>query len=325
VSGAQGSRESKDSKRLAAIDQLLIAGIKQGPTKKREAINRILELVPEWNRGDCWQRIRCLRKTLQLAALEERRPDNPKTSRNGEVLKRAASRPWTPADDDRLLQLAGYEPVKRIAQRLDRSIRAVRFRLGAFGMSAKVTDGWSLRALRQMLHVSPTRLRYLMAYGLLRVRDPRIPVSSLAVFCERNHASLTSENLERVAAALSNGDEAFSWERIADLLAVELVQVQSLISAGELKLFDTFVTDRAFEEFCKRHGTEINAALIDPATTKWLINEYGVTSSNGDRGIVSRAQKHVLVVRACKCGKKIAGNAYFRHLRNCQSPEAGIL
>ena len=46
------------SKQLAAIDQLLIAGIKLGPAKKREAINRVLELVPEWTRGDCWQRIK---------------------------------------------------------------------------------------------------------------------------------------------------------------------------------------------------------------------------------------------------------------------------
>ena len=64
--------------------------------------------------------------------------------------------PWTPADDDRLLNWAGYEPVKKIAQRLGRSDRAVRFRLGALGISAKVTDGWSLRALRKMLRVSPS-------------------------------------------------------------------------------------------------------------------------------------------------------------------------
>ena len=256
---------------------------------------------------------------------EERRPDNPKTSGKGTVLKRGASRPWTHADDDRLLQLAGYEPVKRIAQRLDRSIRGVRFRLGALGMSAKVTDGWSLRALRKMLHVSPARLRYLMAYGLLRVRDPRITVGSLAAFCEKNHPSLTAEELDRIATAFATGDEAFSWERTADLLGAELVQVQGLISDGQLKLVDTFVTDRAFEEFCKRHGGEINTALIDPATTKWLIKEYGIPSSNGDRGMVSRAQKHVLVIRACRCGKKIAGNAYFRHLRKCQFPEARML
>ena len=38
---------------LPAIDQLLIAGIKLGPRKKHDAINKILKLVPEWKRGDC--------------------------------------------------------------------------------------------------------------------------------------------------------------------------------------------------------------------------------------------------------------------------------
>ena len=70
----------RPSKQLAAIDQLLIAGIKHGPAKKRDAINRILELVPEWTRGDCWQRIRHLRKTPELAALEERHPAKAKKS-----------------------------------------------------------------------------------------------------------------------------------------------------------------------------------------------------------------------------------------------------
>jgi hypothetical protein len=31
-----------------AIDQLLIVGIKLGPRKKHDAINKILQLVPEW-------------------------------------------------------------------------------------------------------------------------------------------------------------------------------------------------------------------------------------------------------------------------------------
>ena len=38
-----------------------------------------------------------------------------------------------------------------------------------------------------------------------------------------------------------------------------------------IEVADTFVTDRAFEEFCKKHGDEISIALIDPATAKWLI------------------------------------------------------
>jgi hypothetical protein len=37
---APGPKGNKPSKQLAAIDQLLIAALKQGPAKKREAINR---------------------------------------------------------------------------------------------------------------------------------------------------------------------------------------------------------------------------------------------------------------------------------------------
>ena len=316
---APGQKGNKPNKQLAAIDRLLIAGIKQGPAKKRDAINRILELVPEWTRGECWQRIRHLRKTPELAALEERHPDKAKKSGKSGPIRRAFCSPWTPADDDRLLNWAGYEPVKKIAQRLGRSPRAVRFRLGALGMSARVTDGWSLRALRKMLHVSPARLRYLIGNGMLRVRDPRITVASLATFCDENRLSLDSSAFERVSSAFIKGEEGYTWERTADLLVVSLAQVQSWISDGQLRVLDTFVTDRAFEEFCKKHGDEINTSLIDPATVKWLVSEYGVPNLAETNRRVSRAQKHALLVRTCACGRRIAGNAYFRHVKICQS------
>src|SRR5271165_4233344 len=203
MSSAPGQKGNKPRKQLAAIDRLLISGIKQGPAKKRDAINRILELVPEWTRGDCWQRIRHLRKTPELAALEDRYPGKAKKSGTSGQIRRSSCGPWTPADDDRLLNLAGYEPVKKIAQRLGRSVRAVRFRLGALGMSAKVTDGWSLRALRKLLRVSPARLRYLIGTGLLRVRDARISATSLTAFCEKNGATWDPSALERVVAALN--------------------------------------------------------------------------------------------------------------------------
>ncbi len=263
VSSAPGQKRNKAAKRLAAIDQLLIAGIKQGPAKKREAINRILELVPDWRRGDCWHRIRHLRKATGLAALEGSHPDKGKRSAATVAHPQSAHRPWTPADDDRLLNWAGYEPVKKIAQRLGRSSRAVRFRLGALGIGARVTDGRSLRALRKMLHVSPARLRYLFGNGMLRVRDPRVSTSSLAAFCDRNRASLEPLVRDRVGAALLKGEEGYMWERAADLLGVTVAQVQSWIRAGRLRVVDTFVTDRPFEEFCKKHGAEVNTTLMD--------------------------------------------------------------
>ena len=77
---APGRKGNKPSKQLAAIDRLLIAGIKLGPAKKRDAINRVLELVPDWTRVDCWQRINELRRKAKRAALEERHPAKAKKS-----------------------------------------------------------------------------------------------------------------------------------------------------------------------------------------------------------------------------------------------------
>src|SRR5271165_4161088 len=67
---APARKGNKPSKQLAAIDRLLIAGIKLGPAKKRDAINRVLELVPHWKRLDCWKRINELRRKAKRAVLK---------------------------------------------------------------------------------------------------------------------------------------------------------------------------------------------------------------------------------------------------------------
>jgi hypothetical protein len=216
-----------------------------------------------------------------------------------------------------LLNWAGYEPAGKIAQRLGRSERAVCFRLCALGMSAKVSDGWSLRSLRQLLRVSPTRLRHLIGSGMLRVRDPRITASSLAEFCEKNRGSLESSIVEKVFNALAGKCDAYPWERLADLLSVPIRQVQDWISGGQLKVLDTFVTDRSFDEFCKKHGTEINLALIDPGTAKWLIEEYGVPSPSTDGRTVGRALKHAFSRQNLQVWKENSQQRIFRTQKNC--------
>ena len=322
MSSAPGRKGNKPSKQLAAIDQLLIAGIKQGPAKKRDAINRILELVPGWTREDCWERIRRLRKTPEFAGSAEDHPDRPKTGPVRRQPSMSPSGPWTPAHDGKLLKLAGYEPVKKIARRLDRSERAVRCRLAALRISGKVTDGWSLRTLQTTLRVRRSTLRQFIGIGMLKVRDPRISASSLAVLCDKIRASLDPSTIEKIAAALANGDDAYSWERAANLLGVPVSQIQDWISAGRLRVVDPFVTDRSFEEFCKNHGEELKASLIDPPTAKWLLSEYGASEIAANGGGISPARKHALVIRTCKCGRKIAGNPYFQHVRACRSAGA---
>ncbi len=206
--------------------------------------------------------------------------------------------------------------MNKIAQRLGRSVRAVRFRLGALGMSAKVSDGWSQRALQKLLRVSPARLRYFVGSGMMRVRDPRIATSSLLRLCSSNDVAFDHSAMDRISALVAKHD-AYSWERTANLLGITIEQIQGFICTGKLKVLDPFVTDRSFEEFCRKHGDQINMTLIDPATAKWLIKEYGVSES-GAVHVLSRAQKHALVVRTCRCGRKVAGNIFFKHVRHCR-------
>jgi len=313
----KANRAKINAKLLPAIDRLLIAGMKIGPAGKSAAINKVLQLVPEWTRGNCWRRLRQLRRLPEFARASA--ASGPAAeSMEREPRHRGATRAWTAGEDDRLLNLAGYEPVKKIALRLGRSEHAVRFRMAALGMSAKVTDGWSLRSLRKLLRVSPKRIRFLIGSGQLRVRDPRVTAGSFAHFLESQRASLDSGTDARFTAARERSGEGYSWERAAAILGVELEHIQSLVCAGNLKVVDPFVTDRQFAEFCKNHGNEINLSLLDPATAKWLVNEYGVPGRASSSAVTSRAQKHALTVRACKCGKKIAGNAYFRHVKSCE-------
>src|SRR5215470_12646675 len=286
---------------LPLIDRVLIAGLKLGPTGKLEAINKVLQLVPEWKRGDCWRRIRQLRR-MSVVAGPKAQPEAQTAERKNQdrVVPRQRSCPWTSEDDDRLLNWAGYEPVNKIAQRLGRSVRAVRFRLGALGMSAKVSDGWSQRELRKLLRVSPARLRHFIGSGMLRVRDPRLTTGSILALCRNHGLRLDHSGFEKITAELSKLD-ACPWERSAELLGVTVRQLKALISTGKLKVRDPFVTDRSFEDFCRKHGDLINVELLDPATAKWLEAEYGVR--NGGSRPMSRAQKHALVVRTCKCGR----------------------
>src|ERR1019366_7581200 len=78
----------------------------------------------------------------------------------------------------------------------------------------------SFRGLRKMLRKSSARLRYLVGHGMLRVRDPRISASSLAILCDKIRESLEPSTIEHIAAALGNADGAYSWERAANLLGL---------------------------------------------------------------------------------------------------------
>ena len=350
---------------LPEIDQILLVGMKHGLPGIHEATNSILKLRSGLTRADCWKRLRYLRengtgnhpdpynwperirellcngyreggrkKREAIKAVRELYPGLPGRALRRFVqqqgwLPRAARgsgslcRPWTEQEERKLWELAGYEPARKIAQRLGRSEGAVRFRMKALGLSAKVKDGWSFRSLQQMLRVGPSKLHRFVADGLLRVRDPRISAASLGTMVEQLAPS--PEATERLARIFGDGPEAYSWKHAAKLLGVTDEQVHTWIAKGKLKIVDTFVTDRAFEGFCKKCWPQLNHVLLNPGVRDWLVEEYGLRLSSGrDNVSVPVNEKHALVTRQCpKCRRPMRGNIFFRHLKNCKGLMSG--
>src|SRR5215475_1449255 len=89
------------------------------------------------------------------------------------------------------------------------------------------------------------------------------------------------------------------------------------ISAGHLKVMDPFVTDRSLRSL-QKYASQTNLTLIDPAVRKWLVQEYGLPLGQSNGSSVPRAKKHAVTVRTCRCGRKIAGNVHFRHIKTCR-------
>jgi len=241
---------------------------------------------------------------------------------------RKPHRTWSESEDQLLWSLAGYESPQHIAHKLRRTESAVRCRLKAQGLSGKVKDGISLRAFQQMFHIGHRRAHTLIARGMLRVRDPRISATSLAALCEQRATTQRVPIVNKANAIRPNSRSGLSWERVATLLETSVDEVRMWLARRRLRVVDTFITEKALEEFCRRcnrhDGPTLNCRLLDPKVVQWL-KDYGITTPTlGPKSSASGFEKHALVTRVCgECGRNIRGNAYFIHIKRCISAVGG--
>lgn len=358
---ARGGSQKRAVAWLPEMDRILIVGMKHGPPGIREATNKVLALRAGLTRADCWKRLRLLRETgngsypaprnwpaevkellregyqqggekkrQAIKAVRDLYPGLPSNTpsrfarRQGWIPKTIqirGRRPWAEPEERKLWELAGYETAARIGERLGRSEGAVRFRLKSLGLSVKVKDGWSFRALQEMLHVGPSKLRRFIADASLRVRDPRISAKSLIALREDRIAvgSVPIEAVEGVPPKLRKTGNGYSWGSAAKLLGVDVGEIREWIVEGKLKIVDGFVTERAFQDFCKQCGSELNSALLGNEVRDWLVEGYSLPVAAGaDASSIPGNQKHALVTRRCPgCRRPMRGNIFFRHIKTC--------
>ena len=186
-------------------------------------------------------------------------------------------RRWTAAEQAHFASMAEHRSVTQIAQALGRSTKAVRWRLGAQGLSARIEGVWSLRQLGDTFHIGTATLRRRIVEHALRVRDAHITGASLLA-CRRFAALGEALRVQNRAPSLSiQPDRHYRWKEAAQLLGHRIDFVQQGVAHGVLKLVDARVSDAALQRFCTHYAQgRLHCDRIEPAIYRWLVREYGL-------------------------------------------------
>jgi hypothetical protein len=314
-------------------ERILRDGYRNGWHGKREAVRELLKRHPDWHPHAIWRQAR----KLGLVKRE---------AKQGQDRTR---QPWSDQDEGILLDLAGYKPARAIAKALHRSEAAVRSRLCILGKSSRVDlDGFSRHALAGDLHLSSRTIQRLIVQGLLEVRDPRITKESLdrlarsgsppARECipreathiipervERNEIARASRSLalssvEGVAPSRHSSRAKRVWTEVANSLGVPLAIVEDFIIRGALRMYDPTIPEKSLRNFCRRYGRVINSDALDDETRDWLqsVMDFDPRAGESVAERLETLRKHAEVVRRCRCGRAIRGNAFFRHSKRCR-------
>ena len=316
-------------------EKILRDGYVNGWQGRRAAVHELLKGHPDWRPHTIWRRAAKL-------GLVQKAPTR-RCARSGAA--------WSEEDYRVLLDLAGYKSARVISKLLHRSEAAVRTRLTLLGKSSRThLEGFSRFALARELHLSVNAIQRLIVEGLLEVRDPRITRDSLDRFRHSERLGAIQQNGFQDSPRVpqeSGGESALSattsttsaksgalsissvrrsrakrvWAEVAESLQVPREDVEKLIAQGILKLYDSRITEKSFQNFCRRHGSLINSDFLSRETRDWLQSKMDfVPHAVEPTGLyLTPLRKHARVVRQCKkCGRSIRGNVFFRHAKRCK-------
>jgi hypothetical protein len=139
-----------------------------------------------------------------------------------------------------------------------------------------------------------------------------------------------ARNLGRTPSAVyqllsRNGESAkvqdgYTQGDLAQIFHVSPRKVHQWISLGWLTLYHRRIKDRAIDRFLKEHGDEIDASRIDKEFRLWF-RDVGLRDHSEHSREWSSTRQQSFKEHICgRCGRKVRGNAFYRHSRACINP-----
>jgi hypothetical protein len=210
------------------MDQILIAGVREGAAGEKKSVNKILKLRPELRVEVAWARLRYLRRlrcenghrgvpfswTPELNARFseccrsrgvgvavsdlQRITGYPRDAVLRHAYKLGVAKPacsllreWKDAELRFLVESVQHLSVKTIAKELGRTERAIWRKVEELGLSAKCLEGFTTREVLKKLHVWHARLKSWIESGWIKVgRNRRITERSLRSFLREHRDEL---------------------------------------------------------------------------------------------------------------------------------------
>jgi hypothetical protein len=166
-----GNPRGKTCRWTAELDGILKSAWAQGGL--RAATRAIRQQQPTWSRYSIKKR---------AAVLE---------------LSRPKARPWSETDVNHLLwSIDSNASLALIAQRLGRTVAAVRKKLRDSGYTAESLGGYKVKEVADMFSVPPARVQYWVAEKLLLTKGGRITDSSFSKFLADHPKKIPFETLK---------------------------------------------------------------------------------------------------------------------------------
>lgn len=117
--------------------------------------------------------------------------------------------------------------------------------------------------------------------------------------------------------------DGYTQCELAQVLHVAPRKVRRWVRQGWLTVYQGRIKDRSLERFLKDHSNEIDTTRLDKDLCLWL-RDLGLRESAPHSRQWLRTRQQSLKEHVCgRCGRKVHGNAFHRHLKVCTNRVCG--